>query len=71
MYRNCCQLLAPSIADASYMSCGMVCSPESQMTMWKPTPCQTDMNRIDGEGRGRVAQPVRARMMPKLRQQIG
>src|SRR6478609_5500588 len=47
MYRNCCQLLAPSIADASYMSWEMVCSPESQMTMWKPTPCQTDMNRIE------------------------
>ena len=24
----------------------MVCSPESQMTMWKPTACQIDMNMI-------------------------
>src|SRR6478672_4330301 len=47
MNRNCCQLLAPSMEDASYMSCEMVCRPESQMTMWKPTPCQTDMNRIE------------------------
>src|SRR6478752_9672980 len=35
------------MADASYISCEMVCSPESQITMWKPTTCQTDMNRIE------------------------
>src|SRR4249920_3156090 len=46
MKRKFCQLLAPSMEDASYISREMVCSPESQITMWKPTPCQTDMNRI-------------------------
>ena len=30
------------MAAASYSSPGMVCSPDSQMTMWKPTACQID-----------------------------
>src|SRR6478735_5137118 len=47
MYRNRCQFPAPSMAPASYMSWGMVCRPDSQITMWKPTPCQTDMTRIE------------------------
>ena len=46
MNRKFCQLLAPSMDDASYMSCETVCRPDSQITMWNPTPDQTDMNRI-------------------------
>ena len=33
MNRKFCQLLAPSMDDASYMSCETVCRPDSQITM--------------------------------------
>ena len=36
----------------------MVCSPESQMTMWKPTACQTDMAMIEPSAVRGIAQPV-------------
>src|SRR6478735_6734417 len=45
-YRKFCQFEAPSSDDASYRSPGMVCSPDSQMTMWKPTACQIDISMI-------------------------
>jgi hypothetical protein len=35
--RNCCHLPAPSSSEASYSSPGMVCRPDSQITMWNPT----------------------------------
>src|SRR5256885_2864399 len=44
--RNCCQVPAPSISAASYSSCGMVCRPDSQISMWKTTACQIDSTMI-------------------------
>ena len=43
---NCCHGVAPSIRAASYSSSGMVCRPDSQMSMWKPTACQIDSTMI-------------------------
>src|SRR6478609_6069411 len=47
-YRKRFHLLAPSSSAASYRSAGMVCRPESQMTMWKPTACQIDRKMMAG-----------------------
>jgi len=38
--QNDCQELAPSMAAASYISCGIACSPASQITILKPAPFQ-------------------------------
>ena len=51
---------------ASYSSPGMVCRPESQMIMWKPTACQIDMTMIAGSAVCGIVEPVRALMTPKL-----
>ena len=36
------------MSAASYSSGAMVCRPDSQITMWKPTACQIDMKMMAG-----------------------